>query len=77
MLCHCSCPVSHTDAEREKYWENFLLTAEIYGAARRLISKSRPEPYFVAVGFRDSVTQTWIYKLFMVAEMSVGIDVDA
>lgn len=51
---------------REKYWENFFLTGEIYGAARRFIYKSYS--YFVAVGFLDRVTQTWIYKLFMVAE---------
>lgn len=39
-------------------------------------TKSYSQPYFVAVGFLDPVTQTWIYKLFMVQEMSVGIDVD-
>lgn len=47
-----------TRRERKKYWENFFLTGEIYGAARRFIHKSYSQPYFVTVGFLDRVTQT-------------------
>lgn len=70
MECCVTVPaLSAIRTQTEKYWENFFLTGENLWSSQKIhIYESYSWLYFVSVGFLDRVTQTWIYKLFTVAE---------